>query len=215
MPRKFFPLFALLFIFTVAMARETVSAQTERNPAPKPLVLDCCRCLGDNNKLDLSTVAGNPWMIAGNQAFIQTSTHSAWTNNPGPAKWVSITAGGGNGGVPGGSFVYQLRFTVPNCTIDQKAAITGNLGGDDEIALRLDNPSGPVIAQCTGGWCFNTAHHPAIPFNMGVGPGNHTLYVTVVNGSLGPSGMFVNATLTAKCAAEPIKPSMEPGGPRR
>jgi hypothetical protein len=215
MSRKFNPLFTLLFFFTLFIAGGAAFGQSERVPAPKPLVLGCCKCLGGSNTLDLSTIAGNPWTVSGNPAIIQTTFHPAWNNNPGPAKWVSTTAGGGNGGVLGGTYVYQIRFTVPNCTIDQRSTIAGNLGGDDDIAIRLDNPSGPPIAQCTGGWCFHTPNHPAIPFTVGVGPGNHTLYVTVVNGGTGPSGMFVNAILTAKCTGEPVKPGMEPVEPRQ
>lgn len=213
MSRKLFPLFAMLFLYLVVTAGVTASAQTERPPGPRPLALGCCKCLGESNTLNLSTITGNPWTINGNPA-VQTAVHPAWTNNPGPAKWFSTTATG-NAVIPNGSFVYQLPFTVPNCTIDQRAILSGNMGGDNDITIRLDNPNGPVIAQCTGGWCFNSTRNQAIPFSVAVGPGNHQLYVTVVNAGAGPSGMFVNAILTAKCASEPVKPSMEPGGPRQ
>lgn len=214
MSRKYFPFFPLLFLLTVTIAGGNAAGQSEKVPAPKPLVLGCCKCLGGSNTLDLSTVAGNPWTVNGSAAPIQATFHPAWNNNPGPAKWVSTTATGGNGGVAGGTYVYQIRFTVPNCTIDQRVTLAGNMGGDDTIAIRLNTTTGSPLAQCTSGYCFHTPNNPAIPFSVAVGPGNHTLFVTVVNGSLGPSGMFVNATLSAKCTGEPVRPGQETSGPR-
>ena len=166
--------------------------------------LGCCKCLGGTNTLDLSTVSSNAWTVNGSPAAFLTATHPAWNINPGPAKWVSTTPSGGTG-IPAGDYEYRLDFVVPACTIEQRVTLAGNFGGDDDLDLFLDNATGPAnqqnpffLAQCAGGWCFNTPKQTLRTFARAVGPGPHTLIVKVKNGG-GPSGMFVNATLSGAC----------------
>jgi hypothetical protein len=171
-----------------------------------PATLGCCKCLGGTNSLDLSTISSNRWTVNnGNAVAFLTVTHPAWNINPGPAQWVSTTAGGGMSGIPAGTYEYRLDFFVPECTIKQDVTLTGNVSGDDTFDAFLDsstgaaNTSNPLyLAGCSAGWCFNKPKQSLQTFTRNVGPGPHALIVRI-NNSGGPSGMFVNATLTGAC----------------
>jgi hypothetical protein len=173
--------------------------------------LGCCKCLGGTNTLDLSTVNSNGWTVNGGPAVFLTAMHPLWNINPGPASWVSAAAGGGTGGVPGGTYDYKLEFVVPACSIDQEVTLSGNYGGDDDVQVFLDNTGFPA---CTGGWCFNAPKKPLSTFTAPVGPGTHTLVVRVQNHATGPSGMFVNAKLTGACTGEAYKTRVRTNGER-
>jgi hypothetical protein len=147
--------------------------------------------------------------VNGGAAFFLPAPHAAWNLNPGPAQWVS-TAASGVTGVAAGTYEYRLNFTVPACTIGQEVTLAGNYGGDNNVTIFLDDASGQAdasnpnfVAQCPrSGYCFNSVHNPNLPsFSRAVSPGNHVLIVKVQNDG-GPSGMFVNATLTGACRGE-------------
>jgi hypothetical protein len=166
-----------------------------------PATLGCCKCLGGTNTLDLSTVSSNRWTVNGSAAAFLTAIHPAWNINPGPAAWVSTAATGGTGGVAPGDYEYRLDFVVPACTIEQRVTLTGNVGGDDTFDAFLTdaNGSNPIpLASCSAGWCFNKPKQNLQTFTRPVAPGPHTLIVRIKNGG-GPSGMFVNATLSGAC----------------
>lgn len=208
---------ALAFVILLLVA-SSVAAQTDGPrlgtavPVPigvrqTPATLGCCKCLGGTNTLNLSTISSNRWTVNnGNPVAFLTATHPAWNINPGPAQWVSTTAGGGTGGIPAGTYEYKLDFFVPECTIRQDVTLTGNVSGDDTFDAFLDNSTGVAnasnplfLAACSAGWCFNTPKQSLQTFtHNNIGPGPHTLIVRIKN-SGGPSGMFVNATLTGAC----------------
>lgn len=208
--RKASLLFALTLILALAAADTAFAQKTERVVGPAgvsadvkpaaPLTLGCCKCLGGTNTLDLSTIPSNKWMVNGNPAVFLSAIHQLWNNNPGPAKWVSTVATGATD-TPAGNYEYRLDFVVPACTIGQEVTLKGNVGGDDGFEVFLDSASGPALAQCVTGWCFNTPKTTLQTFTRSVAPGQHTLIVKVTNTG-GPSGMFVNATLTGACRRE-------------
>src|SRR6266436_438625 len=192
-------------IFAVAillLAAATAAAQTDRvrpdagEAGPAVPTLGCCKCLGGTNTLDLSTISSNNWTVNGNPAVFLGPINSYWNINPRPAKWVSTSATGGTGNVTVGTYDYKLKSVVPACAIEQRVTLTGNYGGDDDVSVYLDST---LIAECTGGWCFNTPHKvlSTLPATL-VSTMPHTLLVRV-NNSGGPSGMFVNAKLTSAC----------------
>lgn len=203
---------ALAFAFLL-LASSSAAAQIDgprlgtavRVPAEgraAPATLGCCKCLGGTNSLDLSTISSNRWTVNGAPASFLTAIHPLWNLNPGPAKWVSSSANGGTGSLAPGTYEYRLDFVVPACTIGQEVTLTGNVGGDDGFDVYLDSVAPQnLLSQCTTGWCFNTPKQTLHTFTRAVGSGGHTLIVKVVNGG-GPSGMFVNATLTGACRRE-------------
>lgn len=223
MPRKLNTASAALAFAVLMLAASSAFAQTDPRPVEmgtatrltlnrdirRVPALGCCTCLGGKNALDLSTVASNPWTVNGGAAFFLPAPHAAWNLNPGPAQWVS-TAASGVTGVAAGTYEYRLNFIVPACTIGQAVTLAGNYGGDNDVAVFLDDASGQAdasnpnfLAKCPrSGYCFNSVHNPTLPsFSRAVSPGNHVLIVKVQNES-GPSGMFVNATLTGACNRE-------------
>lgn len=201
-------IFAAVFVFGTSMMAQvdTVSDRKIVNPkdirvsTAKVPTLGCCKCLDGANSLDLSTVSGNDWTVNGNPVAYPTSIHSAWNLNTGTAKWVSTILSGSTGNIAEGDYEYRLKFVIPNCTINQEVMLSGNLGGDDDVKIFLDNNQ---LSQCSGGWCFNT-NNPPPAFSTAVTPGTHYLIVKVHNSS-GPSGMFVNAKLTGKCSGKLTK----------
>lgn len=222
MSRKLNPVLAVLAFAFLLLAAPSAAAQGDRLGPARPVevsaltvaqgrgaALGCCKCLGGANSLDLSTVGSNAWTLNGNPVAFLSAVHPAWNINPGPAKWVSAAANGATAGLPPGVYEYRLNFVVPACTIGQSVTLTGNYGADNDVAVFLDDASGPAaggnphfVSQCTGNWCFNSSKNPLPSFlNKPVSPGQHTLIVRVKNES-GPSGMFVNATLTGACRRE-------------
>jgi hypothetical protein len=198
MSRKLSSVSAILALTVLLLAASSAMAQLDRSQPTVP-TLGCCKCLGGSNALDLSTISSNHWTVNNNLVVFltQTQINPAWNINPGVAQWVSTSAGGGNGAA--GNFDYKLSFVIPECTIRQGVTLTGNYGGDNNVAIYLDSVSPTnLIAQCTGNYCFNTSHQP-LPFTKPVGPGSHTLIVRV-NNIGGPQGMFINAHLIGACA---------------
>ncbi|HEX8845658.1 MAG TPA: hypothetical protein VF791_13485 [Pyrinomonadaceae bacterium] len=201
---------AILALAVLVFAAPSATAQVIRGQATSVDVtaagspsLGCCKCLGGTNVLDLSTISSNSWTVNGSPVVFLAAIHPSWNLNPGPAKWVSTVANGGTSSVAAGPYEYRLDFVVPACSIDQNVTLSGNYGGDDTVSVFLDNTP---LSQCTGGWCFNSPKKPLSTFTTTVGPGAHSLRVKVVNGSLSPSGMFVNAKLTGTCTDKLTKP---------
>ena len=214
MSRKLNPVSAALAFAFLLLAASSAAAQPRRAEVSAlpievslaPATLGCCKCLGGTNTLDLSTVSSNAWTVAwtvnnGAPVAFLTSIHPAWNVNPGPAQWVSTVATGASG-VATGDYFYRLDFIVPECAIGQDVTLKGNVGGDDDFDVYLDNTSGAPLTSCAG-WCFNTPKNTLHTFtNTGaILPGPHALIVKIHTGG-GPSGMFVNATLTGACRRE-------------
>lgn len=196
----------------LAQAQEAMQAPPRNigvppSPDQKIPTLGCCRCLGGQNKLDLSTIPGNPWRVNGQPAVAVTTPNAAWAP-AGPAKWVSTNAAatGGNNT----TYHYTLQFKVEKCTIPQTIVFKGvSAAADNYIKVWLTGPSGGGPVQCTvaGGYCF-TPSNKLVNFAawpVTVAPGLYTLNVDVTNIS-GPTGMFMNAVLEGQCTKEPIKP---------
>jgi|GEM_PF-1005588 len=183
--------------------------QIDDHPQVELPTLRCCECLGKTNTLDLSTVSSNHWTVK-NPANVTSAVtyvspkHSAWTLPTGAAQWVSTTANGYTS-QPAGVYEYRLQFRVPECVIGQTVTLSGNVGGDDDIAVYLDNTTN-VLSTCSGGGCFGPNTPPAL-YAVVAPPGVHTLIVRVTNGG-GPTGMFVNARLTGQCCSgKPLDPN--------
>jgi hypothetical protein len=195
-----FTFFVVMSSAPAQVSRSTEIVDTQAAAVP---TLGCCKCLGGSNTLDLSTVSSNQWTVNGSPVVFVTTVNPFWTMNPSPANWVSTVANTTTN-VPGITYDYKLAFAVPRCTIEQRASLSGSFAGDDDVFVYLDSAVPPkLIAQCTGGWCFNISHKPIPTFNnYAVGPGSHTLIVRVKNAAGGPSpsGMFINAKLTGNCA---------------
>lgn len=204
MSRKLNSVSALFALTLIAIAATSAIAQIDRaRPNSDSIIvkgptLGCCKCLGGTNTIDLSTISPNNWTVNNNPAVFlpQMQINSAWNINPGPAQWVSTSAGGGNGST--GDFDYKLSFVVPDCTIRQTITLSGNYGGDNTVSVYLDNTTN-LVSACSGIWCFSTSHQSLPTFSKPVMPGPHTLIVRVNNAG-GPSGMFINARLTGDCA---------------
>ena len=169
--------------------------------------LGCCRCLGRENTLDLSTVPGVAWRVNGQPAVAVAAPNAAWSTDTHGAKWVSLTAGahGGNNA----NDHYTLQFRVPKCTIPQTVVLKGiAAAGDNYVKVYLTGPVGAGPAQCTaaGGYCFQASqqlnHFAAWPVTA---PGVYTLNVDVANIG-GPTGMFLGAVLEGRCTKAPVKP---------
>lgn len=178
-------------------------------PSPDQRIptLGCCQCLGKQNTLDLSTIAGNPWLVNGQPVAVVTAPNPAWAP-AGPAKWVSINAAANGGNNT--TYHYTLQFKVEKCTIPQTIVFKGiSAAADNYIKVWLTGPSGGGPAQCTvaGGYCF-TSLNKLVNFAawpVTVAPGLYTLNVDVTNIS-GPTGMFMNAVVEGQCTKEPMKP---------
>ena len=196
-----------------AQAQEAMQAPPRAIRVPLPATdqkiptLGCCRCLGGQNKLDLSTIPGNPWRVNGQPAVAVAAPNAAWAP-PGSAKWVSINAAANGGNNT--TYHYTLQFKVEKCTIPQTIVFKGlSAAGDNYIKIWLTGPSGGGPVQCTapGGYCFTPANqlNNFAAWPVTVQPGLYTLNVDVTNIS-GPTGMFVNAVLEGQCTKEPVKP---------
>lgn len=181
-------------------------ADRTKLPATKGPTLECCKCLGGTSTLDLSTISSNNWIVTDSSNGVSSpavaaTPSTAWNINPGSANWVSTVASGGTAGVspPNTTYDYKLTFFVPDCVIERRVSLSGTYGGDNYIAVYLDNV-GNLISSCasTGGYCFNTSNAPQPITSYVVPAGPHTLIVRVKNIS-GPSGMFINAKLTGTC----------------
>ncbi|MCC7249054.1 MAG: hypothetical protein IT473_10570 [Lysobacter sp.] len=175
-------------------------------PDQKIPTLGCCRCLGDKNTLDLSTIPGNPWKVNGVPAAFVTPKNAAWSNDTGGAKWIGPNAAGSGGNNT--TYLYTLQFKVEKCTIPQTIVFKGNsAAADNYIKVSLTGPTsgGPVQCNVPGGYCFTAANQLNNFAAWPVVPGLYTLNVEVNNIS-GPTGMFINASVEGQCTKEPAKP---------
>lgn len=170
--------------------------------------LGCCRCLGGQNTLDLSTGPGNAWKVNGQPAVVVAQPNAAWSPNTNGAKWISIDPAGS--GAPNATYRYTLQFKVQKCTIPQQIVFKGlAIAADNRYKVYLSGPSGssPVVAcppaAAATGHCFTATNqlNNFATWPVAVVPGTYTLNVDVTNIS-GPSGMFLNAKLEGQCAKE-------------
>jgi hypothetical protein len=192
-----------------APARQRPSPIDMPMPLPQKIpTLGCCRCLGGQNKLDLSTIPGNPWLVNGQPAVSVTTPNPAWSTNTGGAKWISINAAANGGNNT--TYHYTLQFKVEKCTIPQTIVFKGlSAAGDNYNKVWLTGPSGGGPVQCTvaGGYCFTAANqlNNFAAWPVTVAPGLYTLNVDVTNIS-GPTGMFINAVVEGQCTKEAVQP---------
>lgn len=188
----------------------------ERKPGPGVppidghLSLPCCKCVGDVNKLDLSTGSA-PWSVSPGLGPTKTIL-SAWTAAPvPPASWiqpVSPQAATASKSVPAGLYNYKVSFTIPdNCTIPyEKMELSGSFAADNSVPSSSLTGSTPpfnhtCIAPAGSKNCFTTL--TPLLWSGTLGTGVKMLSFDVNNeGSY--SGLLVNATLTGKCKG-PIK----------
>jgi hypothetical protein len=176
-------------------------------PMPQKMpTLGCCRCLGGENTLDLSTIPSNPWRVNGQPAAVVASPNPAWSTNTNGANWIAPSAAG-NGGV-NTTYHYTLQFKVEKCTIPQTIVFKGlAAAADNYIKVSLTGPSsgGPVQCNNASGYCFTAANqlNNFAAWPVTVAPGIYTLNVDVKNIS-GPTGMFISAFVQGRCAKEGV-----------
>ncbi len=211
---------ALLATLPMSVVSQAQVQETPRQPSltavPMPLPqkmpsLGCCRCLGGENTLDLSTIPSNPWRVNGQPAALVASPNPAWAPASNPAKWISANAAA-TGGV-NASYRYTLQFKVEKCTIPQTITLKGlAVAADNYYEVFLSGPGGnsPIVpcpsAAAATGHCFTPAgqlnNFAAWPVTV---PGIYTLNVNVKNIS-GPTGMFINALVEGRCTKEIVSP---------
>lgn len=191
-------------------------------PIPPPHrmpTLGCCRCLGEQNTLDLSTGPGNAWKVNGQPAVVVAQPNVAWSNTTNGAKWISIDAAGS--GAANATYRYTLQFKVQKCTIPQQIVFKGlSVAADNGYKVYLTGPGGssPVVpcpaAAAATGHCFTAGNqlNNFATWPVAIVPGTYTLNVDVTNIS-GPSGMFLSGKLEGQCAKEPVQP-VKPGDGR-
>ena len=183
----------------------------ESKPFPQRMpTLGCCKCLGGENKLDLSTIPGNHWRVNGQPAVVVAPTNVAWSMNTGGANWVSIDAAGS--GAANTTYRYTLQFNVRKCTIPQTIVLKGlSVAADNRYNVYLTGPNSsasasPIVpcptAAAATGHCFTAANQLNNFAAWSIAsPGVYTLNVDVTNIS-GPSAMFIKAVLEGQCAKE-------------
>jgi hypothetical protein len=175
--------------------------------------------------LTLNTGTGGPlgtadpiWMVAGAGAY---STESIWFPNNAPiANWIQPAAGGTWKKFAQGTYVYQTQFATPvHPYFYDSIKVTGNFGADDKATIKLN---GNPIAEC-GDPCF---YSPPTPIS-GAEASNWRNFTQVTTGWVStyyvntltvevtntpnidtPSGLFVEATVTAVCSkcTSPLPP---------
>lgn len=192
-------------------------ADTGVPPAPvgpgRPIKVGCCRCLGETlQPINISTGQPAsqpvPWTVNGGPSFI-TSTTLGWANSPG-AQWIAPSASGGNG--QPAVHTYELKIEVPRCVIPGNVTISGKFWADNMGTVSLSGLGAPTNQYTTLGGIYGFTQPNAGNFSYTVpGPGVYTLKVVGRNeGSV--TGMLMNATVTKRCATEPIGPAV-PGNP--
>lgn len=190
-------------------------------PFPHPHrmpTLGCCRCLGEQNTLDLSTGPGNAWKVNGQPAVVVAQPNGAWSNTTNGAKWISIDAAGS--GAANATYLYTLQFNVQKCTIPQQIVFRGlAVAADNRYKVYLTGPANSPVVPCptaaaATGHCFTAANqlNNFATWPVTVVPGTYTLNVEVTNIS-GPSGMFLSGKLEGQCAKDTVQP-VKPGDGR-
>ncbi|HYE27071.1 MAG TPA: hypothetical protein VEA61_02400 [Allosphingosinicella sp.] len=119
-----------------------------------------------------------------------------WTTGAAPAQWVGTKTG-----VPG-TYIFELRFRVPNCVIRPLGInVSGIFSADNGGVVTVDGP--PVVGTAPPVWAFQNT----FPFNKSVStvPGLHTIRVTVNNQS-GPVGAVVKGTIAIRCPRNLVHP---------
>jgi hypothetical protein len=201
------PLAGALVLGLAAAAPGTLHAQRAAIPDPIPLpgplpvkmlTLPCCRCLdGSVQTVNISTGSA-VWTVQPPSGPVQTATPSnnvAWTNALAPATWL-----GTQNGQPG-TYTFELRFRIPNCTIRPTVILSGAFSADNGGTVSLiTGPMTPVSGPYPFGF------QATVPFTSGSLPSgnNYILRVTVKNQS-GPVGMVLKGTLTIRCPKDVIK----------
>jgi hypothetical protein len=106
-----------------------------------------------------------------------------------PATWVGAPSPGNQ--ASGGVYVFQFKFDVPRCVIPGGISIAGKFAADNSAVLTLD---GATLATSAGYTAVQATNYTKV----GIGPGSHTVEVTVTNVS-GPMAMALQGTLTVAC----------------
>jgi hypothetical protein len=125
---------------------------------------------------------------------VANAANVSWVALP-PARWV----GPPTGGTSTGDFTYQLQIYVPRCTIPSQVRLAGRFAGDNSVRVFFDERR---IAASGGTPNYGFLPGSVTPFAVSsLTPGLHTLRVVVTN-SGGPTGVIVEAALTATCPRE-------------
>lgn len=191
---------AVLMTSTLAVPAPAL-AQRVPGPGPVPvkmLTLPCCRCLdGSVQTVNISTGSVG-WTVKPPVGSVQTaiaSSNVAWTNALAPAIWL-----GTQNGQPG-NYEFDLRFSVPNCTIRPTVTLSGAISADNGGTVSLIPASmTPVSGPYPFGFLTTTtfASGNLVPGTI------YTLRVTVNNQS-GPVGMVLKGTIIVRCPKDVIK----------
>ena len=186
---------AALLMLAVGTLSFSAPAQVSSQPSgcQCPVSGLCCQCAdGRRLQVDISTGTA-PWRVRRGNAPSQlaiTLAHPAWTASLPPAQWIRPP------GSPtdSGDYVYELQYTVPNCVIPARFAITGQLASDETASVSVDG--GPAFATQAGFQQPNVASFTVPP--AGLTPGTHTLTVVVRNtGDV--TGLLLRASIITLC----------------
>lgn len=194
--------FPLAVLLVSGASSVTASAQTgARGPGKPPpvkmITIPCCKCLDGSTQTVSINTGANAWTMkppTGPAQPAPVTTHVAWTTGAAPAQWVGTQSG------VQGSYVFELRFHVPNCVIRPTIMVSGIFSADNGGVLTIDTPMPAFNAPPP------TAFQSTFPFGKQVvGPGMHTIRVTV-NNLGGPVGAVVKGTITVRCPKELVVP---------
>jgi hypothetical protein len=198
----------VLTLAGMAVLTSSVAAQGSREAAQgRGPTLPCCKCLGDQTTLNLSTGQGSPtdplWKVNNGSAYTVTSMPPGfpWIALPG-AKWIQPVAGSTpQNTVPPGVYKYRVDFYIaPECAIRSEIKLEGKFSADNGATATLDPGSHPV-GSCPGIYCFKTSAALAVNPSW-LTPGQHTLEIDVTNQG-GYAGLIVDAKLTRQCVKGP------------
>lgn len=220
-------------LLSTAICSLPASAQVSRGR--DVIVLPCCRCVGGEGgvvNLNSGNGAGSvPWNVSGPQVFnpiaqtITSNIHWAWTATLPPALWIHPDTTSGSTNQPGGTYIYTVRFVVPNCTIPMRVSLNGQAAADDELKAFITDQnanttqigatpytqimSPPAVAQSQGGWGFRAERIASLAWSTNV-PGLYTLRFEVPNSPGTPHGLLVRAALRTICPRDLVQPSGPP-----
>jgi hypothetical protein len=216
---------ALGMILAASAAGTIVQAQDAGRPVPPPpggqggeLVINCCRCLGQESGASNISTGTAPWRVSSVLAPPNVPTnssaltvpgaianpHPSWTTALTPAKWLQPSASATrNDGFLNGHVTYVLKLRVPNCTIKQRVVLSGRIAADDVARMFVEGPGHPPSTMIAGPAGFPVGSDKPFSVQLGVSgftqPGLYTLRVEVDNLGGGPFAMILNGTANGKC----------------
>lgn len=219
----------VLTMGSAAVAQQDAAIPPPPKPGVKEVVVNCCKCLGQESGAVSINTGAAPWMVSStptppwqtvaqwqaNPGFNGVSNPSplvypgnigvnplpnVWTNALAPAAWLQPNASTTMGSYANGHYTYKLRIRVPNCTIKQKVVISGRIAADDLAKMYVDGSGGgPVLLSSPPPYAGFGTAGIKTFSHTLSGPGVYTLRVEVDNLGGGPTGIVVNGTANGKC----------------